>query len=120
MGTLCNLTKKKEHGRASIRVNEIYNDLDDTGAWADKPHLKAGEYLLVFITSSKHVNGLDLMNDHPQKHVGILIGDKVYNYSNPHHRVEAEPIDHFFSKCDNAYDGDDISLYYGVVQSSQG
>ena len=114
-GTLCNLTTKKETGRVSIRVNEVFNNLEKTGLWKDRPHLSAGEQLLVFVTSAKHVDKIGTMNDHPEKHVGLLVGDKVYNYSNLHHRVVSDTIKQFFDKCDSSYVGDDITLYYGVV-----
>ena len=40
---------------------------------------------------------------------------RVYNYSNMHHRVVLDTVSQFFDKCDQAYVGDDISLYYGVM-----
>jgi hypothetical protein len=115
LGTLCNLTTKKQAGRASIRVNEVFNNLERTGLWKDRPHVVKGERLLIFVTSAKHVDEIGVMNDHPEKHVGLLAGDKIYNYSNAHHRVVADTIKHFFDKCDSSYVGDDITLYYGVV-----
>jgi len=105
----------REAGRASIRVNEVFNSLEKTGLWKDRPHLVTGEELLAFVTSAKHVDELGIMNDHPEKHVGLLVGDKIYNYSNTHHRVVADTIKGFFDKCDSSYVGDDITLYYGVV-----
>jgi hypothetical protein len=114
-GVLCNLKTTKEKDRVAIRVNEIYNSLADTGLWTQKPHIREDQNLLIFVTSAKHIDANDRMNDHPQKHVGIYVGDKVYNYSNGHHRVVRETVEHFFQKCDAAYDGEDITLYYGVV-----
>jgi hypothetical protein len=114
-GTLCNLSRKVEKGRASIRVNEVYNALSSRGKWSDKPHLREGETLLVFVTAAKHVDSNGIMSDHPQKHIGILSGDKIYNYSNSHHKVVADTVDAFLAKFDSIYDGDDISLFYGVV-----
>src|SRR5262249_23275068 len=70
--------------------------------------------------SRSHINRADLMNDNPQKHVGLLVENRVYNYSNHNHKVVADTVDTFFSKCDCVYDGDDISLYYGVVGLKDG
>ena len=75
-GTLCNLGTNKATGRASIRVNEVFNNLENTGLWKDRPHVAGGEHLLVFVTSAKHVNRIGIMNDHPERHVGLLVCDK--------------------------------------------
>jgi hypothetical protein len=115
IGILCSLTRRKQPGRASIRVNDIYNSLTSRGLWSKKPVIGGDQNLLVFITSASHVNTVGLMNDNPQKHIGIFVGDKVYNYSNTHHRVVADTVDAFFAKIDAEYDDDDIALYYGVV-----
>ena len=115
LGTLCNLSRKVEPGRASIRVNEVYNALDTRGKWSDKPHLAEGQTMLAFVTAASHVDANGTMNDNPQKHIGILVGDKIYNYSNSHQKVVADPVDAFLAKFDAVYDGDDISLFYGVV-----
>jgi hypothetical protein len=116
LGILCNLASKKENGRASIRVNDIYNNLLITGLWVDRPEVGKDQNLLIFVTSARNVNGQDMMNDSPYKHVGIFAGDKVYNYSNQHHKAVADSVDHFFKKCDHVYPEDDITLYYGIVQ----
>jgi hypothetical protein len=112
LGILCNLASKKEKGRASIRVNDIYNNLCLTGLWTERPQIGKNQNLLIFVTSARNVSAQDTMNDSPYKHVGILAGDRVYNYSNH----VADSIDHFFEKCDDVYPGDDITLYYGIVE----
>lgn len=115
LGILCNLTTRKEPGRTSIRVNEIFNALPRTGLWEDRPHVPDQEKLLIFITSAQHVSKTGFMSDHPQKHMGICISEKIYNYSNRHHRVVVDSVSAFFDKCDQLYEGDDITLYYGVA-----
>jgi hypothetical protein len=71
--------------------------------------------LLIFVTSASHIDEFRVMDDNPHKHVGIVVGDKVYNYSNHHQRVVAETVDAFFKKCDAVYPEEDVTLYYGVV-----
>ncbi len=115
LGILCNLTRKAEAGRASIRVNDIYNNLTTTGLWKNKPQLGKGQQMLIFVTSASHVNEDDVMNDNPHKHMGIVVGDSVYNYSNSHHKVVADSVQQFFDKCDAVYPEDDVTLYYGIV-----
>jgi hypothetical protein len=116
IGMLCNLSHKCESGRASIRVNDIYNNLNKTGPWVQRPQVTPNQSLLIFVTSAKNVSKDDMMNDNPYKHVGIFAGDRAYNYSNHHHQVVCDTVDGFFKKCDAVYPGDDITLYYGVVE----
>ena len=121
IGILCNLVPKRnnkeDEGRASIRVNDIYNDLDDTGLWASRPKPVGNQNLLIFVTSAKNLNSdEDVMNDNPFKHIGIFVEDKVYNYSNEHKRVVADTVDEFFTKCDNVYPQNDVTLYYGISE----
>jgi hypothetical protein len=116
LGILCNLTHKHEKGRASVRVNDIYNNLRLTGLWKDKPPVSQDQALLIFVTSASNVDGNDIMSDNPDKHIGVVSGDKVYNYSNHHKKVVSDTVDSFFDKCDNAYPQDDVTLYYGIVE----
>jgi hypothetical protein len=121
IGILCNLVSKKnnkqDEGRASIRVNDIYNDLDDTGRWESRPEIAGNQNLLIFVTSAKNLNSdEDVMNDNPYKHIGIFAEDKVYNYSNAHQMVAADTVDEFFKKCDDVYPQKDVTLYYGIVE----
>jgi hypothetical protein len=116
LGILCNLSLQHEEGRASIRVNDIYNNLYDTGLWSARPQVGPNQSLLIFVTSAKNVSRDDMMNDSPFKHVGIFVGDRAYNYSNHYHQVVCDTVDQFFEKCDAVYPGDDITLYYGVAE----
>lgn len=116
LGILCNLTQKKEKGRASVRVNDIYNNLRLTGLWKDRPPVSQGQALLIFVTSAGNVDGNDIMNDNPYKHIGIFSGAKVYNYSNHHKKVASDTVDTFFEKCNNDYPQDDVTLYFGIVE----
>ena len=51
-----------------------------------------------------------------QKHVGIYRSGMVFNYSKAHQKVVADrSVEAFLNKLNAAYDGDDISLFYGVA-----
>ena len=97
---------------ASIRCDELYNNLRQTGPWDTKPAKSDG--LLIFVISCRHMNK-DVMLNVPQKHVGIHFGGSVYNFSNVHHKVVVDAsVAAFHDKFKGLYHGGDISLYYGV------
>lgn len=114
LGTLCgDLAYKTRRTGASIRCNELYNNLQTRGPWAEKP--TASDGILIFVLSSNHVTN-NQMGSVPQKHVGIHFGGKVYHYSNSQDKVVCDPtVEAFHNKFKSAYGGNSISLYYGVV-----
>jgi hypothetical protein len=112
-GLVCgSMMSRKTRGQgATIRVNELYNDLDHTGPWANRPTEIQG--LLVFVLRAAHMR-TNVMPAVPQKHVGIWFRDYVYHYSNTQDKVVKEDSsDAFLTRFQNAYSGNDISLYYG-------
>jgi hypothetical protein len=116
VGLLCNLVRRADSGRASIRVNDIYNNIKLKGLWSQRPKLAADQNLLIFVTSQGNFDAKGCMGDSPYKHIGVVAGEKVYNYSNHHHKVMADSIKHFYDKCNDSYPADDITLYYGLVK----
>lgn len=114
LGMLCgDMSYKTRKTGASIRCDELYNRLTRKGKWDDRPERSDG--LLVFVLSARNVvNGV--MVGVPQKHVGILLGGKIYNFSNSKHKVVADPsIEAFHNKFKSSYAGGDISLFFGVA-----
>ena len=114
MGMLCGDVKfETRHSGASIRCNEIYNNLIATGPWNERPTFADG--ILIFVISARNIrNGK--MIDVPQKHVGIFFAGSVYNYSNAHHKVVRDStVDQFHNKFKHLYAGGDISLYFGSL-----
>jgi hypothetical protein len=86
---LCGDLKSATKGTgATIRCDELFNQLTNTGLWADRPMARSP--LLVFVTFEQNVrNGF--MGPMPSKHVGIWVSQSVYNFSNSHHFVIQTP-----------------------------
>jgi hypothetical protein len=116
MATLCgDLTYDTRRTGATIRCDELYNGLVRKGLWDQKPTPDNG--LLIFCTAARNVNAGGHMMNVRQKHVGIYYSGMVFNYSNARQKVVADrSVEAFFNKLNAIYDGDDISLFYGVAQ----
>jgi hypothetical protein len=114
LGMLCgDMAWKTRHTGATIRVDELYNGLATRGPWTEHPGHTSTQLLFVIRKAFVPANH---MEDKPQKHVGICVGDVVYNYSNTHHKVVKDPsVDAFFEKFKQTYAGTDLSLYYGLI-----
>lgn len=114
-GTLCGSMKWDTRGTgASIRCDELYNALVQKGEWAERPTIKEDGMLIFVLSASGVSNGV--MQAIRQKHVGILYGGKVYNYSNSMNRVVADTsVSDFHDKFKKVYSAKDISLFYGVA-----
>ncbi len=113
LGMLCgDMTWETRKTGASIRCDELYNQLRSKGEWKDKPALADG--LLIFVTSAANVrNGL--MTNHPKKHVGIHFGGQVFNFSNSKSQVVVDhSVDAFHNRFKLNYGGKDISLFFGA------
>lgn len=67
--------KKKKDAGACLRVNEIYNHVEDL----ETPNEKG---CLVYFTLSSNIDKSGLMGSQPKKHVGIYFQGFVYNYGN--------------------------------------
>jgi hypothetical protein len=113
LGMLCgDMAFKTRHTGASIRCDELYNGLKTKGPWSDKP--AAADGLLIFVLASTNVVG-GVMQNVPQKHVGIHFSGKVYNFSNGRHQVVSDPtVAVFHSKFKSIYAGD-VALFYGAA-----
>ncbi len=114
IATLCgDMYYKTRRTGATIRCDELYNGLFRRGPWGQRPTPENG--LLIFcISASKFIGGK--MINVRQKHVGVYHSGNVFNYSNAQQKVVADhSVDAFFKKLDSVYDGDDISLFYGVA-----
>lgn len=111
---LCgDMTYKTRKTGASIRCDELYNKLAQTGPWENRPTQADG--LLIFVLSASNIRN-DLMMNVPQKHVGIYFNGKVFNFSNSRHKVVADAsVEAFHNKFKDTYDGNDISLFFGVA-----
>jgi hypothetical protein len=104
--------KAKDRG-VSIRCDEIYNRLATRGLWDGRRALANGT--LLFVTSARNVSR-GVMQNVPQKHVGIVFNGSVFNFSNPRHMVISDPsTDVFHARFKGLYAGGDIALFYGVV-----
>ncbi|SRR5579872_1029836 len=112
--TLCgDMKSATRHQGATIRVHELFNNLNGRGAWEDRP--EKAPALLIFVTAAANVHQGQMRNV-PQKHVGIFYQNSVYNYSNTLHRVVRDAtVDLFHDKFKRAYRGPNVSLFYGMI-----
>jgi peptidoglycan hydrolase-like protein with peptidoglycan-binding domain len=119
VGILCDLknvtNSKSNSSSASIRVDDIYNyALSERGIWNNSVN-KDG--VLVFVTRKSNFNEDGRMNNQPAKHIGILFGGLVYNYSNTVAKVitDSSP-DAFLKKFRGiASYGATTELYFGIL-----
>lgn len=116
LGMVCGnmgMNRATRHTGGSIRCNELYNALQWTGPWDQRPiHLIDG--MLIFVISASQVVN-NVMQPVPKKHVGIHFAGHVYNFSNSQHKVIVDPsVEAFHGKFKRQYGGGDVSLYFGV------
>jgi len=109
-GVTC-LTLRRGNGfGANIRVQEIVPRCPVVGTWDSMPPTMT--VCLVFITNASNVNpNTKVMNNVPQKHVGIYLSGLIYHYSNCQHRVvqqTSEQFSHHYAAPDNA-------MFYGSL-----
>ena len=70
LGMLCgDMKHSTKHSGASLRVDEIFNQLSRRGTWENVPPNSDGA--LIFVVSAKAVHGNRMINI-PQKHVGDI------------------------------------------------
>lgn len=115
LATLCGDMKwATRRTGGSIRCNELYNALQWTGPWDERPiHLTDG--MLIFVISARNMPK-NVMQEVSQKHVGIHFAGHVYHFSNSKHKVVTDPtVGTFHNKFMHRYRGGDISLYFGVA-----
>lgn len=108
--------KQKKDKGATIRVDDLFKKCLTKGLLKDKS--AALTECLIFVTLASNVSKSGdtlVMGNHPRKHIGILTGGKVYNYSNSQNKVVADTLEVFKSKFTGAYktSGTTVEFYYG-------
>jgi hypothetical protein len=113
IGLLCGSMKHETRGTGvSVRCNELYNGLEQRGAWDSRPAFDNG--IFIFVTDKQNVVN-DTMINVPKKHVGIHHSGQVFHFSNGQHKVIRDPtVEAFHSKFRRSYAGKNISLFYGI------
>ena len=93
----------------TVRVNDLYNSLEVTGAWTGD--VKAP--CLMFTTPPHNFLNKDRtrMGSFRKKHVGIYSGAHVYNYGNTLDRVRKETPDEFMANFRKLYGGTTVFRY---------
>ena len=73
--------KGDRNSGANIRVQEVFPQCRRVGRWADKPaDLRNG---FIFVTAASNVNlRAKTITNVPRKHIGIFIGQDVWQYKN--------------------------------------
>jgi len=79
---------------ASIRVNEIYNQIPKTrkAPISDKACYGPG---LIFVTQKRNIKINGNMGDKNKKHIGIFLDQWVYHYGNTADKVKKERLGSF-------------------------
>ncbi|NND63073.1 MAG: hypothetical protein HKN48_07735, partial [Flavobacteriaceae bacterium] len=100
---------------ANIRVHEIFAQCPKVGKISSAP---ANKPYLIFVTKKTNVN-LDekRMRNVPQKHIGVVVDDRVYHYSNSADKVVKWTIPKFEETFQRVYSGDQ-GLFYGLIPGS--
>ena len=107
--------QRKEKG-ATIRVDDLFNNLPKTGLLSNKPPPTVEYLIFVTLASNMRKVGIKwIMGNQSKKHVGILSRGKVWNYSNTQNRVVADLLQAFKAKFSNNYGtrGTTVEFYYG-------
>jgi len=109
------LADKKQIPRgATLRVNDIFNNSPRTGPLASNPANL--HECLIFVTLPFNVRAIGggrfEMGEHPQKHVGILAHNFVWNYSNTGEKVVHDLPSVFQQKFRGAYSQNAV-FYFG-------
>lgn len=100
--------KGSQSQSANIRVQEVFPRCRRVGRWANKPaDLRTG---FIFVTQSSNVNlQAKTIANVPRKHIGIFIGQDVWQYKNRfRHVIKQTPT--AFSQH---YSGTGYEIYYG-------
>ncbi|HEX2592233.1 MAG TPA: hypothetical protein VHL34_12095 [Rhizomicrobium sp.] len=100
---------------ANIRVHELFAQCPRVGLWANADLTKSQ---LIFVTRKDVVDlPSHIMQNIPQKHVGVYNDGWVYNYSNTEHRVVKLSVPDFLARFQAAYSGDQ-GLFFGDFPGS--
>lgn len=107
--TCFNITSSGSHETsANVRVQEVFSRCRRVGRWADKPTDLLNGF--IFVTKTSNVNvATRTMSNVPKKHIGIFIGQDVWQYKNAvRHVVKQTPT--VFSQH---YSGSGFGIFYG-------
>jgi hypothetical protein len=77
-----------------IRVDQIFKQCANRGYWDDKKNEDVC-FVVATIASVIDSESSITLNNGPNKHIGILLDGRVYNYSNSHDQVVAKSIHEF-------------------------
>jgi len=110
-------TDKQAAGKgATIRVERLFNVSPEIDIWTKRPLTLMACLIFVTISSNVRQHGSQLiMGDNPRKHVGIYNNGTVWNYSNTHNKVMADPEKLFIDKFKHSYRtaGQTVEFFYG-------
>lgn len=107
--TCYSLTGKGEFGTsANIRVREVFQKCRRLGTWASKPSDLNQGFIFVVEPGNVHLKKKDVDNVQ-NKHVGLFIGDTVWQYKNRMRQVVKQTPDEFR----NHYDAKGFEIYFG-------
>lgn len=106
------------HTGVTMRVDDVFNyctveGFFDADGVRPAPMTSTNAFFVVATIKSNLENrgGAIFMKDHPRKHIGIWLGDSVWNFSNGHHKVVRDKADAFFKKMRHAYGAGTTFLY---------
>ena len=107
--TCFGMTSKGEQSKSgNIRVQEVFPRCRRVGKWTDKPaDIMKG---FIFVTQVGNVNlRAKALSNVPQKHIGIFIGQDVWQYKNRFkHVIKQTP-----AAFKQHYPGAGYEIYYG-------
>ena len=107
--TCFGMTQKGSHiASANIRVQEVFSHCRRVGNWSNKPaEITTG---FIFVTKSGNVNvAKKTMANVPKKHIGIFIGQDVWQYKNKLRHVIKQTPEEF----NKHYEGASYAIFYG-------
>lgn len=100
---------------ANIRVHEVFAQCPKVGTIAQAP---SDRPYLVFVTKDSNVDvAQKRMQNVPQKHIGIVVDNMVYHYSNSADKVVKWTIAKFLDTFQRVYSGNQ-ALFYGLIPGS--
>ena len=108
---LCgDMTFKTRHRGVTMRVDDVFNYCIVEGFFdkdGEIPGVMKGMNAFFIIATVEgnlmNAGGAIVMHDNPHKHIGICIGEDVWNFSNSNHYVVRDTIATFFTKMRHAY-----------------
>lgn len=100
---------------ANIRVHEIFAQCPKVGTIDAAP---TNSDFLIFVTDVAHVDIANKrMTNVPRKHIGIVVDNMVYHYSNTGDKVVKWTIAKFHETFQRVYGGNQ-GLFYGLIPGS--